>query len=161
MITLTLDNQRIKNLFARVNIRILPRFCSIINYLITALPLLGAKSSTWMNNRRSLHRDNPDTAWNSSFIVPSIISYIVRSQAVRSRVEAGRKKTEDLVDEERETTGGGLGRKVATRNSILIGSGLARSSERVEINETRGHFLRSRHQSVSRVILEQFVPKHL
>lgn len=45
-VTSTLDNQRIKNLFARVNTRILPCFCSIINYLITALPLLGAKSST-------------------------------------------------------------------------------------------------------------------
>lgn len=162
VITSTLDNQRIKNLFARVNTRILPCFCSIINYLITALPLLGAKSSTWMNSRRSLHRDNPDTAWNSSFIVSSIISYTVRSQAVRSRVEARRKKTEDLVDEERETTGKRLGRKVATRNSILIGSGLARSSKWVEINETRGRFVRSRYQSVSRVILGQtFAPKHL
>lgn len=46
VITSTLDNQRIKNLFARVNTRILPCFCSIINYLITVLPLLGAKSST-------------------------------------------------------------------------------------------------------------------
>lgn len=45
-VTSTLDNQRIKNLFARVNTRILPCFCSIINYLITVLPLLGAKSST-------------------------------------------------------------------------------------------------------------------
>lgn len=80
----------------------------------------------------------------------------MRSQAVRSRVEARRKKTENLVDEERETTGKGLGRKVATRNSILIGSGLARSSKRVEINQTRGRFVRSRYQSVSRVILEQF-----
>ena len=78
----------------------------------------------------------------------------MRSQAVRSRVEARRKKTENLVDEEREATGRGLGRKVATRNSILIGSGLARSSKRVEINETRGHFVRSHYQSVSRVILE-------
>lgn len=94
MITLTLDNQRIKNLFARVNIRILPRFCSIINYLITALPLLGAKSSTWMNNRRSLHRDNPDTAWNSSFIVPSIISTLCdhrQSEAVLRQVEKRRR----------------------------------------------------------------------
>lgn len=66
------------------------------------------------------------------------------------------------MDEERETTERkGLGRKVATRNSILIGSGLARSSKRVEINETRGRFVRSRYQSLSRVILEQFVPKHL